>query len=273
MGRPKTYNVNESYFNMPLNEKKAYFLGLILSDGHLNYNRGCFQYACKKDDVELIHFMKNELGSTHPIKEYQIKENWYVRFNITNKSLVTTLIEKFDLPKLNKSNNNLLIPKNIPPDILHHFLRGLFDGDGSIWTSSKKEDYCFSYSGGENLMLELKQIFHKTLKLNGHISYRYSKENRNSCGLSYHGNLVTSIFFNYLYKDATCFLKRKHKKFEMCNEISKKTTLYRFDGSEEKIKKLYLQGISQKNISDKLNLVYSSVRCCVQRLRKSGNIT
>jgi len=274
MGRPKIYNINESYFNTSLNEKKAYFLGLILSDGHLNYDRGCFQYACKKGDVEIIQFIKNELESTHPIKEYEINGNWYVRFNITNKKFVTTLIDKFDLPKLNKSKNNLCVPKNIPDDILHHFLRGMFDGDGSVWTSSKKEDYCFSFTGGENLMIELKSLFDKKLGLSGYIGYRYSKMNKNSCNLSYHGNLVTSKFFDYLYENATCFLNRKYEKFKKCKQVADKTIQYRFDlnGNEQKINDMYVSGISQKQISVQLGLVFSSVRGCVQRLRRNNVI-
>lgn len=274
MGRPKIYTINEEYFNTPLNEKKSYLIGLILSDGHLNYDKGYLQYACKKDDIELIEFIKKELNSSHPIKEYQIKNNWYVRYSITNKKLIKSLIDNYNLPKFNKSQNNLSIPKNISNNLLHHFLRGLFDGDGSIWTNRNKEDYCFSYTGGENLMVELKSIFYNVLNHNGYISYKYSKNNKNSCNLTYHGNLIVNKFFDYLYKDATCYLKRKYEKFQKCKITAEITINNRFNlnGNENKIKELYLTGFSQKEISDKLKLIYSSVRCCIQRLRKNKEI-
>jgi hypothetical protein len=185
------------------------------------------------------------------------------------------LIDKYNLPKFNKSQNNLFIPKNIPQNLLHHFLRGLFDGDGSIWTSTKKEDYCFSYTGGENLMLELKFLFHKNLNLNGYISYKYSKKNKNSCNLAYHGNLATNTFFEYLYKNSTFYLRRKFEKFKKCKikAIESINNRFKLNGMEEKIKELYLVGNSQKEISNKLKLVYSSVRACIQRLRKKKEIT
>ena len=47
MSRPKIYNINEDYFNDPVNPNQLYVLGLIISDGHLNYKWGLLQYACK----------------------------------------------------------------------------------------------------------------------------------------------------------------------------------------------------------------------------------
>lgn len=274
MGRPKTYTINEEYFNTPLTERKAYLLGLILSDGHLNYQRGCFQYACKKDDVELIYFIKEELGSSHPIKEYKVKRKFYVRYNVTNKKLVTSLIDAFNLPKLNKSQNNLSIPKKIPADLIPHFLRGMFDGDGSIWRH-KNDSFCFSYTGGYNMMKEIKKTITDSVNISlSPIRFRYGKNNKNSCSVGTKGTLKVSMFGDFIYKDSSCFLKRKREKFDMCKCLAEKTRLYRYDlnGNEQKIKRLYLNGIIQKEIASQLNLVYSSVRCCVQRLRKSDEI-
>lgn len=271
MSRPKTYTINEEYFNTPLNERKAYLLGLMLSDGHLNYNRGCFQYACKKDDKELIEFIKKELNSSHPIKEYQIKKRWYVRYNITNKKLITSLIDHYNLPKSNKSLNNLTIPTNINKKYTSHFLRGMFDGDGSIW---KSDNYCFSYTGGYNMMKEIKTILLGVGIKTSPIRFRYGNKNRRSCSFGTKGTLKVNKFGKYLYYDATCFLKRKYEKFKECEIRANKTNeyLFKFNGIEQKIKELYLNNHSQKEISDELKLIYSSVRCCIQRLRKNKEI-
>jgi len=271
-GRPKTYDINEEYFNNPLTNIGAYFLGLIISDGHLNYKRGVFQYACKIDDVELIRFIKSELHSTHPIKEYKIKKKWYVRYNITNKKLVSSLIEKYNLPHSNKSENNVDIP-NISEGLISHFLRGLFDGDGSIWKSKNESSYAMSYTGGEKMMLSIQNILN-TFNIKSRISYKYGLQNKNSCNIGFNGNLKVSKFLDFLYKDADFYLKRKHDRYVECKKLANEFINHTFDlnGNSEKIKIMYSEGLSQKNISKKLGLVYSSVRCCVQRLRKNKEI-
>jgi hypothetical protein len=181
------------------------------------------------------------------------------------------LIDFYKLPKLNKSSNNLTIPKNLKNEYLSHFLRGMFDGDGSIW---KSDNYCFSYTGGYNMMNEIKTILSNIGIETSDIRFRYGKHNKNSCSFGTKGTLKVNKFGNYLYKNATCFLKRKYDKFKDCEIRANKTNdnMFKLNGMEQKIKELYSTGHSQKQISDELNLVYSSVRCCIQRLRKNKEI-
>lgn len=270
MSRPKTYFINEDYFNTPLSQEQAYFLGLIVSDGHLNYDRGVFQYACASYDVSLIDFIKTELDSSHPIKTYFIKNRPYVRYNITNKKLVRSLIDKWNFPKLNKSKNNIDIP-NMPNEFVSHFLRGLFDGDGSIWFGGGT--YRSGFAGGEKMMKSIQNIL-LSMNIPSYLSYRYSKQNKNSCQLTVNGTLHVQSLGKFLYNEATCFLNRKHEKFTKCYAQAEYVTNRSFllSGKEEIIKKLYLDGISQSDIAKKLGLISSSVRACIQRLRKRTEI-
>jgi intein/homing endonuclease len=266
MGRPKTYSINEQYFRQNIDERQAYLLGLILSDGHLNYKRGRFQYTCRKDDIELIEFIKKTLKSTHPIK---IKKN-YAHYSISNIKLVQYLINNFNLPHSNKSINNLLIPKNIPANMISHFLRGVFDGDGSIWYG---DTYRAGYTGGEIFLKEIQSILAKD-GINSDFKYRYSKNNKNSCQITINGTFNVNKFKNLLYNDATFFLKRKKEKFDLCTNRADrlKNYYFKYNGMEEKIKQLYLDGNTQSKIAKQLGLVYSSVRACIQRLRQKSLI-
>lgn len=277
MPRPKTYKIDENIFDKELTEETSYLLGLIFSDGHLNYDKGVFQYVCKSSDIELIHYIKNILKSSHPIKIYKIKNKEYARYGISNTRLVKSIIDKFNMPHSNKSKNNLFIPKNIKDDMISHFLRGVFDGDGSVWNSGKhlnKLDFCVSYTGGENFIKEIQNYLNKKLNINGCISYKYGKLNKNSCNISYHGNHVAQKIYEFLYKNASIYLIRKKKLMEQAAEKSKeiKSIYFKYNGKKEKIKSLYILGYNQREISTKLNLVYSSVRGCIQIMRKNDEI-
>jgi hypothetical protein len=271
MARPKKYKIDEEYFNSNISERESYLLGLILSDGHLNYKKGMFGYICSVKDIEIIKFIKKELKSTHPIKKVISNGTEYARYSITNKAIVQSVINKYSLPHSNKSQNNIDIPNNLPTICISHFLRGFFDGDGSIWFDGKT--YRASFTGGEKMMKSIRIVL-SDLKIPSYISYRYSIKNKNSCNLVINGTFNVDKFGEFLYKNSFCCLERKYKKFKSCSckaEYSRKR-LFSLNGNEEKIQQLYNSGVSQIQISRELALVESSVKGCVQRLRRKNKI-
>lgn len=271
MGRPKTYQINEDYFDSITTERGAYLLGLIMSDGHLNYDRGRFEYCCSTKDVSLIEFIRGEIKSTHPIKKFVINNTIYVRYGVSNIRLVRSIIDRYSLPHSNKSENNIDIPHQLSEKLIPHFLRGFFDGDGSIWFGGGT--YRANYTGGEKMMKSIQSVLDK-IGVPSYFSYRYSEKNKNSCGISINGTLNVDRLGRYLYKDADCFLDRKYGRFMKCNTRAKYVNIRSFSlsGNEEKTKVLYLGGLSQAEIARKLELVPSSVRCCIQRLRRQNQI-
>ena len=271
MGRPKTYQINENYFDAILTERGAYLLGLIMSDGHLNYDRGRFEYCCSARDISLIGFIRDEIKSTHPIKEVIINNTTYVRYGISNKRLVRNIIDKYSLPHSNKSKNNIDIPRQLPDNLVSHFLRGFFDGDGSIWFGGGT--YRASYTGGEKMVKSIQSVLDK-IGVPSYFSYRYSEKNKNSCSISINGTLNVERLGIYLYKGATCFLERKRRRFMECNAQAEYVNArsFRLSGNENKTKELYMTGVSQAEIAKNLGLPPSSVRCCVQRLRRQNQL-
>jgi hypothetical protein len=271
MGRPKIYKINDEYFNASISERESYFLGLIMSDGHLDYKRGGFGYICSMKDISIIEFIKNELNSTHPIKTVINNDVLYARYSIMNKKMVQNIINKYSLPYSNKSKNNIIIPNNLPINCVSHFLRGFFDGDGSIWFDGAT--YRASFTGGEKMMKSIRLVLND-LEIPTYFGYRYSEENKNSCNLVVNGTWNVDKFGDFIYKESFFSLKRKYDKFMECKsrvECSKKR-LFRFNGNEEKIKQMYIKGFSQKEIAIQLKLGYSSVKGCVQRLRRKKQI-
>lgn len=270
MGRPKHYTINEGYFNAPMNERQAYLLGLLFSDGHLNYKRGQLEYVCKSDDEELVYFIKKEFQSTHPIKPYVVNNRIYKKYSISSAKLIRDVIDKFNLPLSNKSKNNLHLPK-LDIQFMPHFLRGIFDGDGSIWDGGGTP--AASFTGSECLLTEIKEIL-KPLDVHFVLRYRYGRKNKNSCMLETHGSLQVDRLGKYLYAESSVFLKRKKQKFDQCSDMAAKfkNKQFNYNGNEERIKQLYVGGMRQFEIAKNLNLVFSSVRACVQRLRKRNEV-
>lgn len=98
-------------------------------------------------------------------------------------------------------------PKNLPKKYNRHFIRGFFDGDGSISISKEKGYYTFSIVS-TNLMLDW---IHKELDFMGNI-YK-DKRREKSYYLNIGGRQQVLKIKNYLYDDAVVFLQRKYDVF------------------------------------------------------------
>lgn len=100
------------------------------------------------------------------------------------------------------------ITKNIPLDLLHHFVRGYFDGDGS-WSGIKKTKFTLTCASKEFIYPFQNELI-KNCDLN-----KTFIENRNNCYyLYYSGRRQMKRIRDYMYADASIFLLRKKTKID-----------------------------------------------------------
>lgn len=94
----------------------------------------------------------------------------------------------------------------------HHFIRGYFDGDGSvgIYNNSLKHPYnvlrsSFT-SGSINFIHSIQKLINKT----GYVR----QEKDRSCYSLYYAPKDSRTLAEYMYKDATVYLQRKYDIFQ-----------------------------------------------------------
>lgn len=134
-------------------EEKAYFLGLMYSDGNIwksdpAQGSYCSKLKFMKDDESLIEKLVDIFPFFRLFEEHQ----YYTYKGVTQKKYYTgmriyckELLEDFEslgllVAKSTYNKDNLRMPK-IPDILIPHFIRGLADGDGSYsWciTDGKK---------------------------------------------------------------------------------------------------------------------------------------
>lgn len=199
------YNVDTGYFSEINTEHKAYWLGFIVADGHVN-NKG-FSIALKKSDEYMLEMLKKDLKSEHPI-HYNKDNN--PTLTITSKALADSLIR---IGLHNRKSWELdfdKVVRNVPYELEHHFIRGIFDGDGCIahykYPYLKKEQIHFGITGVENTCNYIRNKFNIKAKL-------YFEGNKTFTVRTRNPKTIIDIF-NYLYKDATIYLDRKYQKFK-----------------------------------------------------------
>lgn len=202
----QNYKLNEEFFFSIDNEQKAYWLGFISADGHLDINKCSLSISLSNKDKKHLATFLNHLNSNHPIKEYNYSYGNFVRIYIGNKRLSTSLKIFMD----NNKTHTLRFPA-ISKALEHHFIRGYFDGDGCV--SGNRKNPQFSITSNLFFLKELKKRFLLIDLTDTKNDVRHKDkpeiQTLRYCGVN---NLIK--LHNYLYKNATLYLDRKKEKFE-----------------------------------------------------------
>ena len=108
----------------------------------------------------------------------------------------------------------------IPEDLLHHYVRGYFDGDGSIYTEKKIKDHKAGFVfSNESLAKEMRQVI---LSRGIKTSNIHQKTNSKACFYFHLGPRQTDKLGDFMYKSSTLYLKRKYEHFKgLCACITK----------------------------------------------------
>lgn len=213
--RKKNKELKENYFEKIDSEEKAYFLGLMYTDGNIRINKSSKQIRLQLQlrDEEIIKKFKEELNSdSNLIYDKRIGKEC-VGIEITNKKLFDDLYSLGVIP--NKTYLSQSLPK-VPDKFLIPFLRGLFDGDGSL---SYKENYNEVHVGFINYNYKITEEFQLIIdKLINKKEHNKIINNLNDFGSSYRcqwrGRRQVLKILSLLYDNSNIYLKRKFDKYQ-----------------------------------------------------------
>lgn len=198
------YHVDEKYFDIIDNEYKAYILGWLYSDGSVGYE-GKIRIALQEEDKPILEWMKKELKYDGPLyykkpRPTSPKPQWELCIN--RKKLADKIIALGCIPS---KSMTLTFPTldMVPNKFLSAFVRGYFEGDGSI---NKKY---MAIVGTMEFIYTLKQ------KLPCDITNIYQRYKDRDPKDSSHQLFVCrkkdcQKFAKWLYADATIYLTRKY---------------------------------------------------------------
>lgn len=232
----RKYQFNENYFETIDTEEKAYWLGFLYADGYVNSQKTSFELRVKESDYSHLQKFLNCIEGNMPIRptKKKIKNKIYLGWSIQVNS------EKFknDLIKQGCVENKSLIIKfpteeQVPNHLIHHFIRGYIDGDGSyvlkknVYKGKKKTTVSYSISVEIAGTQEFCEGYIKALNLHKNKIHPLHKGiTINSKRLLYSGPYGLQIIHK-LYDDATIYLERKYKKiqqmFAVIGQDSQKT--------------------------------------------------
>ena len=215
----KRHTLNEHVFDIIDSSEKAYWLGFLMADGYNHETKYTVALRLQEKDREILEKYKAFLCTSSPIYTFSRKTKTSNELHYYCEVAVCSPYLSEQLAKHGCTQNKtytLEFP-DISREFYQSFIRGFFDGDGClsirptgrITRSGKPElRYQFTIAGRESVLLKIQEI----LILNTGVSRLPLKKSKSDAIkiLHYSGNNTVSKIMDYLYKDATIYLKRKH---------------------------------------------------------------
>ena len=184
------YRFNENCFETIDSEEKAYWLGFLWADGNIS------EYAIflELQDSDKNHLEKFRKFLKNEYQNFDITKGNCIRLRANSKKIVE------DLKSLGfgLKDNRVDIP-NISPDLIRHFIRGYFDGDGHI--RIKNNLFEGVDISGRSKFIE---------NLNDLLKFSRSEEHSTDSKRIYANKEHGLKFLNFVYNDATVYLERKY---------------------------------------------------------------
>ena len=201
------YTFNNKFFDKIDSEVKAYFLGYLYADGYNDEKRNKVVFGQAEKDKESVQKFKDALNATHPISVEKRKGNRQSFYKITISSKYFSQALK-NQGCQNAKTFNLTFP-DLAPELVNHFIRGYFDGDGSIWFTAEGKPR-MSITGLDTFLLDLQKVLVQECNVN--LTKLACRRNNTIKEIRYGGVNNIKKISDYLYKDATIYLERKYLK-------------------------------------------------------------
>ena len=222
------YNRDYTFFNSIDTEIKAYWLGAIYADGNISAceKYGAYHASFSSTDKNWIEMFKSDIAYEGPllVEHHNKFDKDIWKLNFGNREIAKQLINIGCVP----AKSMIMEFPTLPEELVHHFIRGYFDGDGCIFLSKPTWHYKESneilvkstvVSGSkeflERLVFELPCLNKKVLGRAGHENNYIVNWNTSD----------TCIMYDYMYEGATRYLPRKKAKFEEYFKARGSTTI------------------------------------------------
>lgn len=213
----RDYMFDEKFLDDINTSDKAYIIGLFLAGGSVKKNSLCISVV--ESDMEILIKIKNIFKTDKPIYVRQKIKNTHnniVALELSSSHMIKS-IKKFGI--IENKTFKVKFPKDINCLFYSDFIRGYFDGHGSISFDEKKKNFRVAINGTSDFCAMLKDIILQELNIN--ISVLNCKNDKlKICTLG--GNIKVKKFLDFIYKDANFYIVRKRNTYIRGLEYMKK---------------------------------------------------
>lgn len=203
VSHPQHANLKIDLFDEVDTETKAYFLGLMASDGHTSWKPDAkfISIELQKPDSKVLKILAEILnynGKIEALKREGKKPS--ERLRIYNNELTRSLIEN----GISETTETHYASQKLPKALRKDFLRGLIDGDGHIKFS--KKDLNFG-TCSDSLIETISQWCKEEFGIQTSVKTRILPSGKLFYKLTFGGQ--PRVILNWMYTDASIYIERK----------------------------------------------------------------
>lgn len=196
----------------------------MFADGYITdysnrYGEDKFGITLHSDDIDTLEKFKISIKSTNPITDVSSNGRSLRRIIMSSQKTVDDLISHGCV----KQKSLILKPPiNVPDNLIHHFIRGFFDGDGSIfWNKSEFERHeTWNTPSYSICITSTKEMIEWIIDQVGFGNLKKEERREKTWYYRQDGNKKVKAFCDYIYKDATIFMERKYKLYQDLVKVS-----------------------------------------------------
>lgn len=203
----RKYPINDSYFDVE-NERMAYLLGFLASDGTVRKNKNEVKLTLSSIDKDILLKFQKEVGG-RPVKDYLTQDGFETSTWVFTSEHIKKKLADYNI--VPQKTFNFTFPKNLNKKYWKDFIRGYFDGDGSISTAGRSAIRFQICSATREVLETIIEFFEEneiprtsimqTKKVHTLYYFQYS-------------SVPTRQIYNILYYDNCLCLPRKKEKYE-----------------------------------------------------------
>lgn len=206
------YKINENFFDNFSTPNQAYILGLLYADGYCNSNKNMIRITLQEEDKELLEKIRTILNFEKPLyfDERSMKtlncKNTY-SLTIINKHLCNTL---YSLGVVDRKSLILKFP-TMSKELIRHFVRGYFDGDGHINNPNISRGCSINIVSSKDFCNDLSDYLNKLLNIHTKVCDVNSNELTKRIVCTKKEESLK--FLSWIYNDAELYMDRKYKTY------------------------------------------------------------
>jgi len=205
--------IRQTFFDT-WSDDMAYMLGFIAADGCICIkNKGhsvYLQFCLSETDLSHLEKIRDAIypGKKIYFTQYKLDDKIYKQchLSIGSKYMCKKLMELGINPR---KSLTLEFPK-IPSEYINHFVRGYFDGDGTIGKCFTTNDWHWEILGTKCFLTSVADIIDTKFSF-PHRNVRKDKKNGKIFIIQYSTQQAVKIC-RWLYEDSTIYLDRKYEK-------------------------------------------------------------
>lgn len=215
--KDRKFKINKDFFKKVNSSPKAYLLGFLYADGYNSKYEERTMLEILEEDREVVDYLKKNLQTNLPIRIHKNKTTAGNNSCILDILSLDISSDLHNLGCIYQKSFKLKFPNEnqVPPKLIHHFIRGYFDGDGYV--STGKTYNRVTIVGTLDFLTSLQLIFKNNLNIESKISLAhtmYKTQENKMYRLDITGAWNIIRFGKYIYAGAyEGMLKRKYYNF------------------------------------------------------------